>query len=374
MSRKVFLELNDIYKQFKRLHDIKQISQMLENEDFTPVNNEALSNVSIISFVVESMYSFAGGSTSILRLAEFLSRKYKILFVICSGQSEKEFRQNAATNYKEFSYKVVQFKDSSKINADVVIATAWQTVYYAKKLRGYKFYFVQDYEPYFYEYREKYLLAKETYNMGFTMVSLGGWNKEKIEKECENHSEIYSIPFPFERREYHYEKKDFYKYQNKKEIKMVVYIKDDPKRLPVILQHMMIKLEKEFEKNGKQLSVYWFGWDRHKKVSCGKNLGKLKKEELEGLYHRADFGMVASITNISLVSVEMMASGLPIIEFEKGSFTSFFDSKYAILTDFNVKELYKKIENVLKNPSMIEIHMVEVQRKLSDLSWKKNML
>ena len=77
MSRKVFLELNDIYKQFKRLHDIKQISQMLENEDFTPVNNEALSNVSIISFVVESMYSFAGGSTSILRLAEFLSRKYK---------------------------------------------------------------------------------------------------------------------------------------------------------------------------------------------------------------------------------------------------------------------------------------------------------
>ena len=363
----ILLRLNEGYKQIKRFYDIKKIAELIQEEDFCKVDNVYPEKIRKIAFVVESMYQFAGGSTSILRIAEYLSHNYEILFVVCSSQNECDFRKNAKTNYDDFPYSVVQFKSFSE--SDIIIATAWQTAYYAKRLVGYKMYFVQDYEPYFYEYGEKYLLARNTYKMGFHMISLGQWNKNKIIQECGNDGIIDVIPFPFERKEYHYLERNFEQYTEKKEIKLAVYIKEDPKRIPVILQYMLTGLEKEFKRDGKKLSVYWYGWDKAKKVLCGTNMGRLKRSELEKLYHSVDFGMVASITNISLVPLEMMACGLPIIEFEDGSFRSFFGEKSAILTNFNYKELYKKIDYVINHPDIMKQTDKKNQEILLKFDW-----
>ena len=56
----------------------------------------------------------------------------------------------------------------------------WDSSYIVKKLPGYKMYFVQDYEPYFYPYGEKYILAKKSYELGLHMVTLGPWINKKI--------------------------------------------------------------------------------------------------------------------------------------------------------------------------------------------------
>ncbi len=61
----------------------------------------------------------------------------------------------------------------------------------------------------------------------------------------------------------------------------------------------------------------------------GNNLGKLNKEEMKSLYEKSDFGIVASMTNISLVPYEMLAMGLPIVEFKDGSFPFFFPGEYS---------------------------------------------
>ena len=60
--------------------------------------------------------------------------------------------------------------------------------------------------------------------------------------------------------------------------------------------------------------------------------------------------MVASITNISLVPMEMISTGLPLIEFEDGSYSHFFDSSTAILTDYSHKTLSKKILDLINKP------------------------
>jgi glycosyltransferase involved in cell wall biosynthesis len=49
----------------------------------------------------------------------------------------------------------------------------------------------------------------------------------------------------------------------------------------------------------------------------------LSKKQLLSLYRKADFGMVASMSNVSLVPYEMLATGLPLIEFEDGTFPYF---------------------------------------------------
>ena len=52
--------------------------------------------------------------------------------------------------------------------------------------------------------------------------------------------------------------------------------------------------------------------------------------------------MVASLTNISLVPYEMIAAGLPVIEFKDGTF-DYFSKETAILCDLSYKHLEKEI-------------------------------
>ena len=53
-------------------------------------------------------------------------------------------------------------------SGDAVIATSWQTVEMVKQAQGFKerFYFIQDYEPYFYARGSEAVLAEATYNRG----------------------------------------------------------------------------------------------------------------------------------------------------------------------------------------------------------------
>ena len=73
------------------------------------------------------------------------------------------------------------------------------------------------------------------------------------------------------------------------------------------------------------------------------NLGRLKKEELVKLYENCHFGLVASLTNISLVNYEMILSGLPVIDFADGSAPTFFTEEEMIFLDLNIQDLFKKI-------------------------------
>lgn len=367
---KVLHYLNGQYKQIKRQLDIRQLNFIIKGDDFSCIQNLKPNSVKTVAFFLESMYRYAGGCTSILRLAKWLNKTgYKVIFVVCSGQTEKQFRDNARTNLEEFPYIVKNYKDCNKKAADVYIATAWQTVYFVRRFEGYKMYFVQDYEPYFYEYGEKYLLARKTYELGLHMISLGPWNLEKIKKECSPISLMEQITFPVEKSEYRYLKRDFSGYAKKKEIKLAVYIKDDGKRMPILLQIMMKELQRDFQEVGIKLSVLWYGWEKRKKVACGINLGKLTKIELEKLYHSVDFGMTASITNISLVPVEMMASGLPLIEFKEGSFQSFFGDDCAILTGFSHRELFNALSTSIRKPIELERMVERAYQSLFGLEW-----
>lgn len=72
------------------------------------------------------------------------------------------------------------------------------------------------------------------------------------------------------------------------------------------------------------------------------------------------------------VPYEMMATGLPVIEFMEGSFTSFFSEKCGILTDFNYKTLLEKMTCYLENLNLIEKCCQSAKEELKNLSWQKS--
>ena len=56
------------------------------------------------------------------------------------------------------------------------------------------------------------------------------------------------------------------------------------------------------------------------------NLGVVPPRDLAALYHRASVGVVFSLTNLSLVTQEMMASGLPVVELDRNNIRSVLGS------------------------------------------------
>lgn len=352
------------------LRQQKAIVELIENEDFVPIADQNLSKCNKVTFIIPGMIKHSGGRTSILRLGTSLSKQgYQVNYVSYIEQPVDEMEKNAKINLESYQGKFYSKDALYKVQGDVIIATNWQSVYYAKRCNGYKMYFIQDYEPYFHPYGEFFLLAKKTYQLGFHMVSLGAWNKYKIEKEC-NIKGIDIIDFPYEGDEYSYKKRDYTDFRQKKEYKVAVYIKKDGKRLPVLVQIMLKKAKELFEEEGIKLEIFFFGMDGKEKVIVGNNLGKLNKQQLESFYHTVDFGMVASMSNISLVPYEMISTGLPVIEFEDGTFSYFFTNGSAIMTSFSYKELHDKLKQYMDNPEKLS-HMQDLAyEQLRELSWE----
>ena len=317
------------------------------------------------------MSKFSGGHTSILRLGSQLAKNnYNVTYISFIEQSIDSMKNSAYSNLNTYEGNFLLYEEAKNNRYDVIVATNWESVYYAKRMEGYKVYFVQDYEPYFYRYGETYLLAKKTYNFGFHIISLGGWNVKKIKQECEGNIKADVITFPFEMKEYHFKSRKKEDYLNKHHIRMAIYIKDDGKRFPFLIQAMIENMSHEFLKDDIIVEPIYFGIYNEYIPDYGINKGKLNKKELEQLYHKCDFGIVASLTNISLIPYEMIGSGLPIIEFEEGTFLDFFERDDAIITTMNYKDLYLKLKKMLENPNDIIKMTEKAYNKIINLSWE----
>jgi glycosyltransferase len=277
----------------------------------------------------------------------------------------------ASFNLKDYKSEIFNLENIDTTDNDILIATFWESVYFIKNLKGYKMYFVQDYEPYFYEYGEDYILSENTYKLGLHVVSLGKWNIEKIKKLTDYKNTILDyIDFPYEKKEYVKISRNYNTYKEIKKIKLCVYVKAALKRAPYLIDTMLghLKLKLKNEK-GINLEITYFGNESYLKLENGQSLGKLDKKSLMELYHNSDFGMCASLTNISLVPYEMLATGLPLIEFEEGSFKDFFPEETAIITDFNYETLYRKLLMVLSEPEILEQKNNIAFKIMKDLSW-----
>ena len=354
--------------------DKQEIFKLLETMDLSIVKQSLPKKVENIFMVLPSVYSNLGGITSALRILTYLQKQGCKVTIALSDttQNVSEAKKNVKECMSEFSGAVKSIDDCTRENFDICIATSWQTVYQAKKLKGYKIYFVQDYEPDFYETNDFSVLAKKTYSEGFHIISLGKWNVKKI---CENvaNSEmlkIDSIDFPYDKNEYQFNNRNYDLYADKKTIKIACYIRYIGRRIPYICEYLLAKTKKELEKKGYDLQVYYFGIDKRNRFSEGTNLGKLSRTELYKLYCECDFGMAASMSNISLVPYEMLGAGLPVIEFQDGSYPYFLGNDTAFLIGYDYKQLADGLLELISCPEKLkEMHQKAAER-IKMVSWE----
>lgn len=371
--------LSSIHKveyQMERIH----LAGALETFDAEVITNPAKGKVGTVAFIITRMVRFHGGQTSILRLGTQLEKQgYRVIYLVYKKQSVPEMKRCAEANLKGYKGKFASFdaymrrcENEQRRIPDAVVATSWDTVSFAKKFRtSYKLYFVQDFEPYFYKFGEEFFMAKSTYEQGLHMISMGAWNKDMILRQCVPVSPIDVISFPYERTEYPEVPRDYDLYRRKRKFTMAVYVKFYGKRLPNLIPYMLENTAEKLAEYGIELEVLYFGEAKTFKTEFGKNLGQLTKEELHALYARADFGMVASMSNISLVPYEMHATGLPVIEFAEGTYPYFFPKDTALLAKIGDRDISALLFDAIDHPEKLRDMHIRAAEYMKDLSWER---
>ena len=385
-----------------------KLKGLLDNYDPARVILKKPEKVRTVTFIITRMVRFHGGQTSILHLGTELEKLgYKVCYLVCKEQSAEEMDLCASANLPGYLGKVFPLNrymaaiKKGKIKApDVVVASSYDTVSFVKRFEdSYLMYFIQDYEPLFYKFGEEYLMARDTYMQGLHMVSLGAWNKEMILRECggygvfsgnrslalqarnevrsnqegraESTLKIDVVSFPYDGSSYEYIERDFRSYKDKKKLTIAVYLKFYGKRLPDLIPYMLINTAEKLKEEGIDLEIFYFGEAKTFKAAGGKNLGQLSHAEINDLYRKADFGMVASMSNISLVPYEMHAAGLPVIEFGDGSYPYFFGEDTALLTKIGEKDIAGLLISAVNEPEKLKVMTEKAAEKLKNLSWER---
>ena len=373
---KIINKLHDKLMDIKELRRIERLCRFLEDSSFDPISNpEMPKEVKTMAIVLPLLTMSSGGGSSILRIGTYVASKGVELTYLVQGHKTHEdietLKKNASISIPDYKGTFKLFEEHDD-HYDICMATNWLSVYYCKQLNGYKTYFIQDFEPFFYDVGDEYMLAKKTYTFGFHHISLGPWNLKQIENNVpEAHSKSDYITFPYEPKEYKMVDRDYMSYKTKNKFNMAVYIKESGRRIPAIIQYLLKETESKLKEHGIELNVYYYGLKKDTKVLSGTNLGLLTKKQLFELYKKVDFGMVASMTNISLVPYEMLATGLPTFEFKDGSYSAFLGNDTAMLIGFDPNELTNRILEVINNPQQLIDMNSKAMTQLKELSWEK---
>lgn len=361
-----------MYMQDKEIqNEKKRLFNLLDEFDFSNIENIPPKKINKIVMLLPNIFPSSGGVTSALRLlTSFQQHDCQITIALIENMNVETATKNAITCMPGFKGTVKRAEDCLIEQYDICISTNWETAYVAKKFKGYKVYFVQDYEPNFYETNDFSVLARDTYKFGYHVISLGKWNLNQIKMNVpDTQSKLDYVDFPYARNEYSFHTRDYMSYGRKKRIRIACYMRFTGRRIPYICEYILKNVRKELLQRGYEVDISYFGSGRHYKFEGGINLGILSRSELAELYLNSDFGMVASMSNISLVPYEMLASGLPLIEFKEGSYPYFLGEDTAILTDFNYKTLCNRILGVLQDPlKLVKMHE-KAEEKLEKLSW-----
>lgn len=201
--------------------------------------------------------------------------------------------------------KWIEYGDEMK-DADGIFATSWETAYasFNAKTNGKRFYFVQDFEPYFYPTGSLSVLAENTYRFGFYGVTAGNWLATKLRRDygmSTDHFDFGSDP-------------DMYKLTNDAERKEIFfYARPYTERRAFEMGIMALDL---FHRKHPNYTINLAGWDvsEYAIPFPYNNLQTLELDELSPLYNKCAAGLVMSLTNMSLLPLELLGSGtIPVV-------------------------------------------------------------
>ncbi|MDD7770545.1 glycosyltransferase family protein [Suipraeoptans intestinalis] len=351
-----FIRRRGIEGIFEKLHLKKQKKQVIRpyrfllEEEEIPFQEKVYEKkkdhrIKLLNWIIPDMGEGGGGHMNIFRFISLLENRgfHSRLYLF---QSSFYFDNTMVRNYLRNKFplldsKVEAFWDTRYADfAHATIATSWETAYYVRRFQNTisKFYFVQDYEPYFYPLGSQYQLAANTYSFGLRGIAAGSWIKKMLENKhgmfCE------SVGFSYD--------KDVYVARKRKKGKKRVFFyarPTTPRRCFEIGFLALYLLTRRMP----QVEVIFAGWDLSgiEIPFCYRDLKITDVGRLAKAFSSSDLCMALSDTNLSLLPLEIMGAGSVVVSSSGDNTSWLLNKENSILVEHDPVDIADKMEYYL---------------------------
>ncbi len=247
----------------------------------------------------------SGGHTTMFRIIRYLEAHgyANRVYLYDVYHSDRHYYESIIRRFYNFEGKVASLDDKME-DSNAVVATSWLTAYpvFNSRCTGKRFYFVQDFEPYFYPLGALNLLAENTYRMGFHAITAGSWLAPKLRKEYHMDADFF---------EFGCDTSCYYRLPNSKRCGIVFFARPEATRRGFELGLMAIEL---FAGRRPEIKIHFYGDKIGKLPFVFIDHGRVTPERLNSIYNKCYAGLSLSLTNVSLVPHEMLAAGcIPVV-------------------------------------------------------------
>jgi glycosyltransferase involved in cell wall biosynthesis len=275
--------------------------------------------------------------------------------------SISEIKENLEKYYPYYKDTQIEWLKGKMEPADAIFATGWETAYPVFNDPGgaSKFYFVQDFEPYFYAIGTEYILAENTYRFNFFGITAGGWLAHKLSNDYKMRTANYEFGA----------NKELYRFENKEHRKEIFfYARPVTARRGFELGIMALEL---FHKQRPDYTITLAGWD----VSDYgipfpyKNLKTLSLGELTDVYNQSAAALVVSLTNMSLMPLELLATGVIPVVTDGPNNREVSDNKYIKYAAPSPDALANALIEIVDKPNLPS-YAESAAKSVESLDWK----
>lgn len=338
---------------FGKVSITKQYDALLGVEFGPEIDTQHLSPKTI-NWFIPPVGKGSGGHLNIFRFIRNLDDLGYQNNIVIVGEPSPKSAEVARREISEWFFplraSVYVGEDDSIPASWFAMATSWPTAYFVRRFRGCrnKCYFVQDYEPWFYPAGSDALLAEATYRFGFAAFTAGGWLAQKLRDE--HGMQTCAVGFSYDRELYR--------------LPSIVRTDDGVQRVLFYARpptarrafELGVLVLRDVAKRVPSMRVVLAGWDvsgYEIPFPC-EHAGLLPLDKLPSLYQRCDAALVLSCSNLSLLPLELMASGVPVIS-NRAPYTQWLlNDDNAKLADPDIQSLADAVVEVLQTPTMAQ--------------------
>lgn len=241
--------------------------------------------------------------------------------------------------YGEFNGSVHYAEDMPQ--ATMTMATGWQTAYCVNQFLGtaHKGYFVQDYEPLFFPAGAEASFAEQTYKFGFTGFTAGSWLSDTLRSKYG--MKTYPISFS-------YDKERYFQRPNKRSgpKQLLCYVRPVTVRRGWELVNVTLEL---IHKRDPEIQFVLVGGEVDTKTLeyPAENPGSVALDELGNLYSQCDAALILSFSNLSLLPLEVMSCGVPVVSNKGDNVEWLLNEQVTSLANSDPKSMADAVLNII---------------------------
>lgn len=320
-----------------------------------------------IAWLIPGLIAGSGGHRTILQHAHALQQHGHRCIIYIGGVGKQADAGASISSLFGYTFDAVYFGWDNIRPADIVFATIWHSAAIVSALTFpcKKAYFVQDYEAMFNPMGDTYLMAENSYRYGLVPITIGRWLKHVLETQFD--TPAYHIDFGADASIYK-PLPDI----NKEKAICFIHQPDKPRRCA----HIGLKALAIVKQHMPDVTIYMFGSPPPLPGIIQfdyTHLGLLDLHDCNDLYNRCAVGVCLSASNPSRIPFEMMAAGLPVVEFWRENNRYDFNDDIISLSLPTPESLAANIMQLLTHPEQRQaISTVAIQfmrtRALADES------